>query len=396
MDFQYTPEQEAFRQEVRTWLEANITPDLCVDDAMDERVSPNREIFERRVAWQKKLHAAGWVGLAWPKEYGGRSAGLMEQVIYEQEYARVRGPVLPGYMGLSLAGPTITHWGTEEQKQKFLPRILNAADIWCQGYSEPGAGSDLAGLQTKAVDMGDSFIVNGQKVWTSGAQFAGWMVVLARTDPDAPKHKGISYFLVDMQTPGITVRPLVLMTGHSHFNEVFFEDVRVPRENLLGPKNEGWKVAITTLMFERGFAGGSSHGDQVRRLAALARQVYINGQPAWQQSWVRQRLAQFAMETEALKYTQLRGLTRQLKGQPPGPEGSILKLCGSELGVQIAQFATELLGHDALTSQPTDTVPDAPRWLNRALNARQYTIAGGTSEIQHNIIGERVLGLPKG
>lgn len=396
MDFEYTPEQEAFRQEVRRWLEANITPDLCVDDAMDERVAPDRQTFDRRVAWQKKLHAAGWVGLSWPKQYGGRGASLIEQIIFNEEYGRVRAPVLPGYMGVSLAGPTIMQWGTEEQKRHFLPRILNADDIWCQGYSEPGAGSDLAGLQTRAVDMGDHFVVNGQKVWTSGAQFAQWMVLLARTDPDAPKHQGISYFLLDMKTSGITVRPLVLMNGHRHFNEVFFEDVQVPRENLLGPKNEGWKVAITTLMFERGIAGGGSHSAQVRRLSALAKQVLIDGRPAWEQGWVRQKLAQFAIECEALKYTAQRHLTRQLKGQPPGPEGSMLKLCGSELGVRIANFATELLGAYALLEQPTESVPDAPRWLNRALSARQYTIAGGTSEIQHNIIGERVLGLPKG
>ncbi|MBM4255272.1 MAG: hypothetical protein FJ147_05180 [Deltaproteobacteria bacterium] len=255
MDFEYTPEQEAFRKEVRRWLEANITPDLCVDDAMDERVSGDRETFERRVTWQKKLNAAGWVGLSWPQQYGGRGATLMEQIIFNDEYSQVRAPVLPGYMGVSLAGPTIMQWGTEEQKRYFLPRILNADDIWCQGYSEPNAGSDLAGLQTRAVDMGDFFLINGQKVWTSGAQFAQYMVLLARTDADAPKHQGISYFLLDMKTPGVTVRPLVLMNGHRHFNEVFFEDVRAPRENLLGPKNGGWKVAITTLMFERSFAG---------------------------------------------------------------------------------------------------------------------------------------------
>jgi alkylation response protein AidB-like acyl-CoA dehydrogenase len=363
---------------------------------MDERVAGDRETFERRVTWQKKLNAAGWVGLSWPKQYGGRGVTLMEQIIFNEEYGRVRAPVLPGYMGVSLAGPTIMQWGTEEQKRRFLPRILNADDIWCQGYSEPGAGSDLAGLQTRAVDMGDHFVINGQKVWTSGAQFAQWMVLLARTDPDAPKHQGISYFLLEMKTPGVTVRPLVLMNGHRHFNEVFFEEVRVPREQLLGPKNEGWKVAITTLMFERSFAGGGGHGAQVRRLAALAKQVRIDGRPAWEQGWVRQKLAQFAIENEALKYTAQRNLTRQLKGQPPGPEGSMLKLCGSELGVRIANFATELLGSYALLETPTEIVPDAPRWLNRALSARQYTIAGGTSEIQHNIIGERVLGLPKG
>lgn len=396
MDFQYTPEQEAFRAEVRDWLATHLPPDLCVDDARDERIAPNREIFERRRAWQKTMNAAGWVGIAWPKQYGGRGASLMEQVIFDEEYSRARAPVLPGYSGVALCGPTLMQWGTDEQKQRFLPRILNADDIWCQGYSEPGAGSDLAGLQTRAVDMGDFFIVNGQKVWTSGAQYADWIFMLVRTDPNAPKHNGISYLLVDMKTPGITVRPLVLMNGHAHFNEVFFEDVRVPKTNLVGPQNQGWKVAVTTLMFERTIAGGGNYKEQVQRLAALARQVQINGQPAWEQSWVRQKLAQLLIECESLKYTRLRGLTRQLKGQPPGPEGSMLKLCGSELGVRIAQFASELLGANAVVNEPMESVPDAPRWFNRVLSARQYTIAGGTSEIQHNIIGERVLGLPKG
>jgi alkylation response protein AidB-like acyl-CoA dehydrogenase len=192
------------------------------------------------------------------------------------------------------------------------------------------------------------------------------------------------------------VRPLVLMNGHAHFNEVFFEDVRVPKANLVGPQNEGWKVAVTTLMFERSIAGGGNYKEQVQRLAALARQVEINGRPAWEQAWVRQKLAHLLIESESLKYTRLRSLTRQLKGLPPGPEGSMLKLCGSELGVRIAQFASEMLGDYAMINEPSEIVPDAPRWFNRLLSARQYTIAGGTSEIQHNIMGERVLGLPKG
>jgi alkylation response protein AidB-like acyl-CoA dehydrogenase len=268
--------------------------------------------------------------------------------------------------------------------------------VWCQGYSEPGAGSDLAGLQTRAIDQGDYFVVNGQKVWTSGAQFADRIFMLVRTDPEAPKHRGISYLIVDMKSPGIEVRPLVLMTGHRHFNEVFFDSVQVPKQNLVGPQNEGWKVAMTTLGFERGMAGGSGHEAQVRRLAELAHTVRIDGRPAWDQEWVRQRLAGFMGECEALKYTRLRQLTRRLKGLPPGPEGSVLKLSGSELGVAIGKFASELLGHYALMSEPSGIVPDAPRWLNRVLNSRQYTIAGGTSEIQRNILGERQLGLPKG
>jgi alkylation response protein AidB-like acyl-CoA dehydrogenase len=395
MDFSYTAEQEAFRREVRRWLDQNLPRELCVDDAADERVAPNREIFEKRRAWQAALHTAGWVGVSWPKEYGGRGASMIEQVIYDEEYARARAPVLPGYSGLGMCGPTLMQWGTDEQKHRFIPRILSGEDIWCQGYSEPNAGSDLASLQTRAEDCGDYFVLNGSKIWTSGAQYADWIFMLARTDPAAPKHRGISYILLDMRSKGVEVRPLVLMNGHEHFNQVFFEDVQVPRENLVGPKNEGWKVSTTTLMFERSGGGGGGHSAQVKRLAELARRVELGGVPAWEHSWVRQRLAQFAIDCEAIKYTRLRSLTRRLKGQPPGPEGSVLKLFGSELGVRIAQFATELLGQHALLGEPTGLVPDAPRWLNRVLSSRQYTIAGGTSEIQRNIIGDRTLGLPR-
>ena len=395
MDFHYTPEQETFRRELRAWLAANLPRELCVDDPTDERVAPDRPTFEKRVEWQKLMYKAGWVGIAWPKEYGGRGATLMEQIIYDEECFRARAPVLPGYSGIGMIGPTLIEVGTEAQKKRFVPRILTAEDIWCQGFSEPGAGSDLAGLSTRAVDKGDHFLVNGQKVWTSGAQFADWIYLLVRTDPAAPKHKGISYLLVDMKTPGITVRPLVLMNGHRHFNEVFFVDVKVPKEHLVGRLNAGWGVAMTTLMYERKAGGGRGHDDQIRRLGALAREVSTGGAPAWDSPLVRQRWAQLAIEAAAFKYTRYRNITRQLRGEPPGPEGSILKLFGSELGVRIADFAGELLGPRVLLNCPTADAPDAPRWYNRVISARQYTIAGGTSEIQRNIIGERVLGLPK-
>jgi alkylation response protein AidB-like acyl-CoA dehydrogenase len=396
MDFHLSAAEEEFRRELRRWLAEHLPADLCLDDASDDRVAHDRETFERRRAWQKTLHAAGYVGIAWPKEYGGRGATLMEQVIFEDEYFRSRAPVLPGYSGVSLAGPTIIHWGTEEQKRRYLPRILSADDIWCQGYSEPGAGSDLASLRTRAVDHGDHFVVNGQKVWTSGAHYADWMFMLARTNPDAPKHAGISYLLVDMKTPGITVRPLVLLNGHRHFNEVFFEDVVVPRESLVGPQDQGWKVAITTLMYERSGGGGRGQDLQVQRLIEVAKWVTRDGRPAWEHPLIRQELAQLAIECEAFRLTRLRSLTRRLRGEAPGPEGSILKLYGSELGARIADVASSLLGLHALVNVPTDEVPDAPRWFNRVLGARQYTLAGGTSEIQRNIVGERVLGLPKG
>ena len=396
MDFEYAPEQQAFREEFRAWLSRNLPSDLCLDDPADDRVASDRATFERRRAWQRTMHAAGWVGVTWPAEYGGRGAGLIERVIWDEEYTAARAPVLPGQMGLSLVGPTIIHWGTDAQKQRHIPAILAADEVWCQGFSEPGAGSDLASLSTRAVDRGDHFVVNGQKVWTSGAQYAHWIILLVRTDPDAPKHKGISCLLVDMQTPGISVRPLVLMTGHHHFNEVFFSDVVVPKANLLGPVNQGWGVSTTTLMHERHSSGARNPIGQVTALMALARRLPRGQGMAWDDPGIRQRLAQLAIDCETFKYTRLRNLTRQLRGEPPGPEGSILKLTGSELGVRISDAAGELLGVHALVNEATETVPDAPRWFNRLLAARQYTIAAGTSEIQRNIIGERVLGLPKG
>ncbi len=394
MDFSYTPEQEAFRMEVRNWLAANLPPDLRIDDPVDEWVPRNREVLEKRRAWQGKMYGAGWVGIAWPKEFGGRGASLIEQVIFNEEYGRSGAPILPGYSGISMCGPTIAQAGTDEQRNRFLNRILSGEDIWCQGYSEPNAGSDLAGIQTRAADHGDYFVLNGQKIWTSAAQYADWMYLLVRTDPAAPKHLGISYLLLDMKSKGVEVRPLVTASGHSHFNEVFFEDVQVPRENLVGPKNQGWKVAMTTLSYERGASGGG-YDSQIHGLINLAHNYHIDGRPAWEQDWVRQRIASLAIESKAARYARLRSLTRQLKGQPPGPEGSMLKLFGSELGMRIAFFASEMLGPYAQMAQPMPILEDAPRWQNRVINSRQYTIAGGTSEIQRNIIGERTLKLPK-
>jgi alkylation response protein AidB-like acyl-CoA dehydrogenase len=395
MDFEYTPEQEAFRKEFRGWLAANLPPDLCVDDPADDRVAPDRETFERRRAWQRAMHEAGWVGIAWPTEHGGRGASIVERVIWDEEYSAARAPVLPG-MGLNLVGPTIIHWGSDAQKARYLPRILNADEVWAQGFSEPGAGSDLASLSTRAVDAGDHFVVNGQKVWTSGAQYADSIILLVRTDSNVPKHNGISCLLVDMKTPGVTVRPLVLATGHHHFNEVFFSDVAVPKTALLGPLNAGWKVSTTTLMYERHSSGARNPIGQVRALIAVARRLAVDGATGWDDPRIRQRLSQLLIDCEAMKYTRFRALTRQIRGEPPGPEGSILKLAGTELGVRIADAAGELLGMHALVNLGSELVPDAPRWFNRLVAARQYTISAGTSEIQRNIIGERVLGLPKG
>jgi alkylation response protein AidB-like acyl-CoA dehydrogenase len=394
MDFSYSPEEEQFRRHVRSWLEANAPADMRA--GQDEDLAPDTR-WQRQKAWHKKLHEGEWIGIWWPKEYGGRGASVIEQVIFNEELAQMGLSSGVNMSGVTLLGPTLIHLGTEEQKQRFLPKILPADEIWCQGYSEPGSGSDLASLQTRAVEDGDHFVVNGQKVWTSWAQHSDWIFLLVRTDPNAPKHQGISYLLVDMHSPGITVRPLVQINGDSEFNEVFFEDVRVPKKNLVGDLNRGWMVAVTTLMYERVATGSFYRFEKtLGQLCDLAKRTELNGKPAAEDTSVRQQLAQFAIEAEAIKYNDLRRLTRRLKGMPPGPEGSISKINTTELNMRICNFAMELLGPYAILEKGSPFAIDHARWSYRMLGARAGTIAAGTNEIQRGIIGERELGLPKG
>jgi alkylation response protein AidB-like acyl-CoA dehydrogenase len=393
MDFNYSAEDEAFRAEFRAWLEQNRDQAIPIRGPL---AAESDDDWAARVRWHRKLNDGRWMAVSWPKEYGGRGAGILQNIIYHEELDRA-GTTVPNVgSGISLLGPTLIQWGTEEQKRRFIPKILAGEEIWCQGYSEPNAGSDLASLQTRAVEEGDYFIVNGSKIWTSGAHHANWIFLLTRTDSNAPKHKGISYLLVDMKTPGITVRPLVQMTGGHGFNQVFFEDVRVPRHNIVGQKNQGWQVTITTLMYERSGAHDRGLMKHVRELASLAQRVKRNGHSAWDDSGVRQKIATFAAEVEAIKYTSYRQLTRQLKGLPPGPEGSIMKLCSTELALRIAMFAMELLGPYSQFEFDAEFAIDQGKWSYRMLAARGPTIYAGTNQIQHNIIGERVLGLPKG
>ena len=395
MDFKFSPEDEAFRQECRSWLEHNIPHDWRDDEELHD--PDTREEFERRRAWHRQLYDDGWMCIHWPQEYGGRGASLIQQVIYNQELDRAKAPPTVNFQGIARVGPTLMQWGTPEQKQRYIPRIPPAEEIWCQGLSEPDHGSDLAAVETRAVDRGDHFLVNGSKVWTSNAHRADFTTLLCRTDPDAPKHKGLSYLLVDMKSPGITVRPLVQMTGESGFNQVFFDDVQVPMANLVGEKNRGWMVAMTNMMFERTIHGGRTDMMvEVRQLTELAKKVDRGGRPAWQDSYVRQRLAGFACEAAALKYTGFRQLTSQLKGLPPGPEGSMMKLGTSGLNLRMQDFAMELLGPYSQLEYQASGAIDRGKWSHRMLAARRGTIAAGTNEIQHNIIGERVLGLPKG
>jgi alkylation response protein AidB-like acyl-CoA dehydrogenase len=399
VDFKYSEEAEAFRRKFRAWLAANPPEQNADNTQMGEFMESGSAGWRRHLEWHRRMHSGGWVGITWPKEYGGRGATLEQSIVYGEELARVKAPSLVNGLGIALVGPTLMHWGTEEQKKRYIPKILSAEEIWCQCYSEPGAGSDLASLQTRAVEDGDDFVVRGQKVWTSGAHHADLGILLARTDPGAPKHLGISYLLVDMHSPGVTVKPLIQMTGDHGFNEVFFDDVRVPKKNLLGEKNRGWQVAVTTLAFERSSMGqmsGRESASAARELAALAQRIKRDGRSAWDDSSVRQMIAGFACEAAALRYTNLRNLTRRLKGLPPGPEGSGAKLVVSNLVLKTTKFAMELLGPYSQLEQEASFALDGGKWSYRMLGSRMMTIAGGTSEIQHNIIGERVLGLPKG
>ena len=394
MDFKFSSEDEVFRQEFRSWLGHNIPRDWRDDELHDP---DTLEEFGRRRAWHRRLYDGGWMCIHWPQEYGGRGASLIQQVIYQQELDRAKAPPTVNFQGIARVGPTLMQWGTPEQKQRYIPKIPPAEEIWCQGLSEPDHGSDLAAVETRAVDRGDHFLVNGSKVWTSNAHRADFTTLLCRTDPDAPKHKGLSYLLVDMKSPGITVRPLVQITGESGFNQVFFDDVQVPLANLVGEKNRGWMVAMTNMMFERTIHGGRTDMMvEVRQLAELAKKVDRDGRPAWEDSYVRQRLAGFACEAAALKYTSFRQLTSQLKGLPPGPEGSMMKLGTSGLNLRMQDFAMELLGPYSQFEYQASGAIDRGKWSHRMLAARRGTIAAGTNEIQHNIIGERVLGLPKG
>jgi alkylation response protein AidB-like acyl-CoA dehydrogenase len=393
MDLSYTPEEEAFRRRVRTWLRRNV-PRRRRDERPLEYGDPRR-IAEAK-AWQRKVYEAGYVALGWPPEYGGQGADVMRQTIVNEEMVRARAPMLIGMMGIQMVGPTLIQHGSEEQRRRYLPRILTAEEIWCQGYSEPGAGSDLASLRTRAKIVGDEFVVNGQKVWTSNAQYADWMFCLVRTDPQAPKHGGISYILIDMRTPGITVRPLVQMTGDPGFNEVFFEDVRVPRTNLVGGLNNGWQVANATLAHERNMLGATTRTQQTfQALVRLARTQQRNGRPASADPVIRQRLAGLGARVETMKLEAYRQLTDALRGRPPGIAASVNKLVTTELNHDLARAALEILGSYGPLGRKARRARDRGLWPVDFMFSLGLIIGGGTSQIQKNIIAERGLGMPR-
>ncbi len=387
MDLGLTDGERKFRDELRAWIKANLPPKMV------KTADKSAEYHAYLKDWQAKLYRGGYAGVSWPKEYGGRGASFIEQAIFQEELALADAPERMGTIGQGLVGPTIIAVGTDEQKKRYLPGILSGDEVWCQGFSEPNAGSDLASLETKAVRDGDDFVVNGQKIWTSYAHIADWCMLVVRTDPSAAKHKGLTCLLVDMKSPGITVRPLKMMSGDSGFNEMFYSNVRVPAKQVLGKVNEGWHVAITALSNERANLGTGLYVVFKRNLDAIvehARALRRGGRSVLEDPLIRQRLAQAYVELEVFRLNTTRALSNLNKTGAPGPEGSIQKLYWSELNQRTAQIAMEVLG-------PYAQLPgfDDGRWVYNYLRSRGNTIEAGTSEIQRNIIAQRVLGLPR-
>ena len=376
MDLTLSPSEREFRDEVRGWLAENHPgPTPEGDDAG----------FDFRRAWQRKLNERGWAGLSWPEQYGGSGATLFEQAIFSEELARASAPQMANTLGLAMGGPTVIGHGTDDQKERYLAPILSAEEIWCQGFSEPQSGSDLASLKTKAVRKGDEWIVSGQKVWTTMAHQAKWCMLLARTDPDAAKHRGLTYFLMDMEQDGVEIRPLRQITGEAEFNELFIEEARIPDENIVGAEGQGWPVAITTLMHER---AGLAFALQVqvhillRELQEQIREAGLAEDPI-----IRQRFAQLYVESQVLRLNAYRGLTATMKRGAPGPEGSLGKWHWAEVNQGISELAMDVLGARAQLSEGP--------WPYRFLRSRANSIEGGTTEILKNIVAERVLGLPR-
>jgi alkylation response protein AidB-like acyl-CoA dehydrogenase len=382
MELRDTPGEAAFRSEVREFIAQNL-PD-------SSKARSARRFEDADLEWSKRLGAAGYAGLTWPKEYGGAGAPYEHQAIFLEELARAEAPSHLGVIGLGMAGPTIIAWGTPEQKERYLAKILSAEEIWCQGFSEPDAGSDLAASRTRIEDKDDHFLINGQKVWSSFAHIADFCILVGLGDPEAPRYKNLTYMIVDMHAPGVEVRPLVQITGHPEFNEIFFTDVKVPKENILGAVGDGWQVAMTTLLHERGtlgFALSATLAVSVRKLIALARERNVTD------PILLDRIAREWIELQALKYTNYRSLTALTKTGIPGPEGSASKLVWSESNQRLTKLALEILGSHAQLTNGGGTADGY--WQYQQLRSRGNTIEAGTSEILRNIVAERVLGLPR-
>jgi alkylation response protein AidB-like acyl-CoA dehydrogenase len=391
MDFAWSPEDERFRERLRAWLAANRP-------ARAERVPHDDASLAEEVAflrdWQRRLWQAGYVGLLWPTAYGGRGAPPTQQAILNQELARARAPQLINRVGLNNAGPTLIAHGTEAQKRRFLPPILSGEELWCQLFSEPGAGSDLAALRTRAEPHGDEFLVSGQKVWTSYAAWARWGILLARTDPSAAKHAGLTYLLLDMRSAGITIRPLRQLTGSTEFSEVFLDAVRVPRARVVGAVNQGWEIAMTTLAHERG-TGFAFKEEVLQRIAVedLVRLARARGRAA--DAGVRQAIAQGWIDVEIMRLLNCRTLTQLERGATPGPETSLVKLFWAALTQRLHELALALEGPYATLVAGSPHALEDGRWQQAFLWSRVGAIAGGTSEVQANIVAQRILGLPR-
>ena len=379
MDFELDESEKAFRDEVRAWLKANAPKD-------DSSETSQGTLIANRRAWQKKLNEAGYVGITWPKEYGGRGAGFMEQLIFNDEMIVAQTPEPINVIGLGMGGPVVIAHGTEEQKKRYLPPLLSAEEIWCQGFSEPDAGSDLSGLQTRAEDKGDHYLVNGQKVWTTLAHVAKWCMLLTRERKEENPRHGLTYLLVDMESPGVEVRPLVQITGDAEFNEIFFKDVKVPKSQILGEAGEGWAVAMTTLLHERGTLGMALATRAQITAAELADHTRKLGRGS--DPLVRQKVAQHTIEARALQLNGYRALTAMKRNGIPGPEGSLLKLMWSELNQRMTETAVDVAGAAGQVGESTG-------WKYQFLRSRANTIEAGTSEVLRNILAERVLGLPR-
>ena len=396
MNFDFSPREHAFRAGVRAWLAQNLPEELVGQTFSGSRPDRGRLATHRR--WQHRLYTAGYVGMDWPVEFGGRGASLVDQIIFYEELARAEAPPPINRGALSMLGPTLMGHGTESQQRRFLPPILTADEIWCQGFSEPNAGSDLANLQTQAQRDGDVYVVSGQKVWTSLAHLADWGFFLVRTDPRAPRHRGITFLLVDMRSPGVTVRPLRQMTGEAEFNEVFLDAVRVPAENVVGEVNRGWDVTMTALAYERDlltFIRAISLGNALSRLGALVRRPGPDGRRPVDDPVLRQRVAALVIQAKCLQLNGYRSLTKIVHGGRPGPEGSISKLFWSRVDQELAETASGVLGLYGQLTAGSARACDDGQWALYELVARASGIRAGTTEILKNILGERVLGLPK-
>ncbi len=391
MDLTLSPSEESFRDEVATWLREN-NPGPEPEGSLDEVIAFRRE-------WQRSLHEAGWAGIAWPQAYGGRGATMIEQAIFTGEAAAAEAPSPANVLGLAMGGPVVIAHGTEAQKERYLEPILTGEEIWCQGFSEPESGSDLASLKTRAVKDGDEWVVSGQKVWTTLAQYAKWCMLVARTDPDAPKHQGLTYFLMDMEQEGVEAKPLVQITGEGEFNEVFMNEARIPEENVVGGVGNGWTVAITTLMNERaGLAFGAiaQIHKSLARLAALAGEVREEGgATAAEDAWFRQRIAQLFIEAETMRLNAYRGLTKTMESGIPGPEGSLGKWQWADINQGVTELALEIEGAWATLARGSEGAVAGGAWQYGFLRSRANSIEGGTTDILKNIIAERVLGLPR-